>query len=279
MPEGQPDLNDQSIWEEMRTQKKRIENITAAEREGTSSAVDWEIYNSSLQSYAGDFSQVIPSREEEPPYAPMPMSSEGRETREQREQRCIDFKNYLVEVLGDRVGSATGIDFGGPGRRLFQDLPGVFARSAGVLLHDHPTASSTPPNHTIFEGDMLSLDTHKRINQWLAGAKADVIFERVSGGHIGVKPLRLNTMTLSWWYSILNDNGVMFFEIPYLPGVKSRGVDAWEQFQQWEKHINDNYSGEISVFSKLNLVRLNKLPGAPEKLPLLKQLDKKSNQE
>lgn len=274
MREGQPGPSGQSIWEEMRIQKKQAENIANSEIEGRDSATNWEIYNSSLREYGGDFSQVIPSREDEAPYAPSPFSWDhaDRETSEQREQRAIDFKNYLLEVLGDRVGKAVGIDFGGPGRRLFSDLEGVFAKSAGVLLHDHPTSSPTPPNHAIFEGDMLSLDMHKKVNQWLGEDKADVIFERVKGGKFGVQPFRLNILTLSRWYSILNENGVMFFEIPYLPGVKSRGIDAWERILEWEKYINDNYPGQISVFQKLDMVRLNKLPGAPEKLPIIKEL-------
>ncbi len=253
-----------NLLRDVRTQRRVAERSKSAEVSGEET---WDIYDSS-DDYAEAFSQVIPARENEPVYTPI--FSSDFETPEQYDQRVADFRHYLTdEVLQGRIGQAIGIDFGGPGRNFFADYQGVFGRSLGVLLHDH-RPRQFPPNHTVIEGDMLAKTTHRAVNEWLNGEQADFIMERVAGGGHGISfSPRLALHTVEYWYSILREGGVMFFEWPIFP---RHDLDKTIQLiRGWTQHLNANFPEQLSACTKAGLTRLRKLPGAPAELPLLSQ--------
>lgn len=187
-------------------------------------------------------------------------------------------KKFIESRLGGRNGVAVGIEFGGVGKRLFQEFSeGFFKKSLGVTLVDHRPfidralidLSST---HKVMEGDILSEDTYNRVADWGAGDKVDLIIERMGRGleFIPSEPYTVFKV-LGKWYSMLNEGGLMILQVPrsfndllvVWGDMLNRDYGDVLDFHYNVVNQDDNTSDPKSSF------RLQKLEGAPAELPSL----------
>ncbi|HOX41269.1 MAG TPA: hypothetical protein PK263_03680 [bacterium] len=195
----------------------------------------------------------------------VPSSYEGKLTE--------NIKDYIEVLLGSRRGEAIGIEFGGPGCKLFGGFEAdIFRRTAGVTLTAPPSLNDPTKNrygeqrHAIIAGNFFYTKTRREIEHWLAGKHADVIFERMVGGlNLLPNDRRIQEYIFNWWYRLLGENSVMFVQLP-----KSFFEDP-DYLTRWIDLVKNSFSGSIDIISDGYNIRLNKLTGAPEKLPSLPQ--------
>jgi hypothetical protein len=191
-----------------------------------------------------------------------------------------NLKEYIEKLLKEKRGSAIGIDFGGPGRQLFQGFErGFFDQTLGVTLRDGrekvQKEEDEENGHTIIGGNMFEAKTREEVKQWLeregGGKKADVIFERLCHGLKYIAyDIRFLREVLKAAYAILAEGGVMFLEHHLGENSRQRKI-----FQEWSSCINEEYRGFLEIVWKTEWVKdmetgvfmLRKLEGAPEKLP------------
>jgi hypothetical protein len=183
-------------------------------------------------------------------------------------------KRYIESSLSDVRGQAIGVELGGPGSKVFsQFTPGFFARTAGISLHDYRDRidprirkRDDARNHTVIPGNMLDKETQEAAVNWLQGSGIHVLFHRMLGGNstIPEEPLFLGEQA-NFWYRLLATNGMMLSQVPY--GFRS-------YMAEWAEYINNTYRRVLEVSEGGNdrsgyVMRLRKLEGAPENLPLL----------
>ena len=179
-------------------------------------------------------------------------------------------KGFIEETLSSKRGKALGVDFGGPGRRVFAEFsPGLFAKTAGIVLTDfRPDSAPPPPNHSLILGDIFAKDTQKKVLEWSNGQPIDLFFERLEGGLTSV-PLdpRFMINAISWWYKNLSEGGLVFAQLP----TSRRGMsdESKSLLYNWVDFIMANYQGLIMVKIKGEAMMLHKMKGAPNFLPLL----------
>lgn len=204
----------------------------------------------------------------------------------------VNLKEYLFDVFSDKARSVIGIEFGGPGSRLFSGFPkGFFERTLGVTLFDHRDKSEkdfdVSRNHALLAtdqktyaqscefpipqqpltGDLTNSNTQEEVKTWLNGRKADLIIERIMGPLLYVpKDPYYIAKYISEWYKLLSNNGVMFIEIPpfmegllwpWITYVKNVAGDSLEI-----QGVDGNYDFNARL-------RLKKNENAPEEIPLL----------
>jgi hypothetical protein len=230
-----------------------------------------EIGDESDMSFEGTFIHVLPEAED-------------------------DLQKYIERNLADRKGQAVAIEFGGVGSALFAGFtPGFFKQTAGVVLVDNrekyhllpntgekkvnpqdnhgPIASKEEDearNHSVIEGNILSPRTYQKIDTWLNRKKVDLIIERLVGGITSIpdEPYTV-AKTVSKWYEMLHDGGILLVQVP---------VALHDILPAWANMVREKYGDVLEVQIELelhqfedalDLLRIRKLPGAPETLPLL----------
>ncbi|MFA6177886.1 MAG: hypothetical protein WC694_03290 [Candidatus Paceibacterota bacterium] len=189
-------------------------------------------------------------------------------------------QRYIEKTLEVRKGKAIGVEFGGTGSKLFSDFsPGFFAKSVAISLADHRSEHNLKEkierdkriNHQLLIGDIFSPDTYKSLDKILDGEKVDLIIERMIKGLEFVPPdPYIVSKILNIWYNLLREGGVMFIQTPPIFN---------NLLETWVKKIRKEFEGKIEIKYKLgadynctinsSAFRLNKLKGAPNKLPLL----------
>ena len=199
---------------------------------------------------------------------------------------------YIEESFEGKKGKAIGIEFGGPGSALFAGFSkGFFARSLGVTLTDvrgklnpDPTVRDKERHHDILEGDITFPQTYERIGTWLSGEKTDLIIERMEGGRLYIpeEPVLLGQI-FSKWYGMLAENGIILAQ-----------TSSWMRplLHAWREKIISEYGDTVDVgyvadpknADVFDALRLRKLPGAPNQLPMLdlrivREISKKSLRE
>jgi hypothetical protein len=190
------------------------------------------------------------------------------------------FRSYIELILAEKAGSAVGIEFGGPGTNAFGEFsPGFFGKSLGVTLLEHldrdeqsMKAKEGPTSHAILHSDLVEEATYKKVEEWLDGRKASLIFERMGLGFDLVPADRfLAAQLLSRWYELLDEGGLLFAQVP-------RALNR--PFKEWASMIGRDYSSTIYFKHKIGttdgypaaeetVMLLHKSPGAPKDLPLL----------
>lgn len=201
----------------------------------------WGTYDSKEWSYDIAFSRVMPERHLQAGHFP----EEGIISR------------YLRKKFENRAGDLVGIELGGPGSSLFEDLnkssdKNLFVKSAGVTLMDFRSNDrrviDNKNNHTviatnIFEQKNKTNDGVGLVKKWLNGSKADFIIERMEGG-IYDFPNNINYfyLILKQWYEMLEVGGVMFIQVPV--NVKANVTPL---IQEWCNLVNQNHSDSIFV--------------------------------
>lgn len=190
---------------------------------------------------------------------------------------------YIESVLHERAGKANGIEFGGIGVQLFGDFSdGFFARTAGVTLADerytnkgHPMFEEymdlQPKSHRVFEGDMFDGATYEYLEEYFRNEKVDFIIERLGKGteHTSKDPYEVARL-VSKWYSLLNEGGVMFLQVPV---VFRHLLYAWSNKMKGVGIENTPVLGGIKRDAQADetacSIRIRKVKGSPEELPLL----------
>lgn len=188
----------------------------------------------------------------------------------------MNIQDYIETELGDKKGQAIGVEFGGPGRKLFSGFtPGFFSDTAGIILNDlvPPSDSNSDSNkhHQVIEGNMFSRSTLKKIENWLNGRQIDVIFERIEGGRENTPDIIYIDRLFKWWYEHLSEGGVIFAQLPYDYATFGAKQD---NLNKWVNMINDQYQQVLNVDLDRNYfdqykIRLNKYKGAPKDLPTI----------
>jgi hypothetical protein len=221
------------------------QNSLIAQREAEKSHVKWGTVNSGLFTgelpYQYRFSRVLP---------------DGK-----------DIKSYIEDTFKYKRGEVIGLELGGIGSQLFSEFtPGFFNKTYGLTLVDNRNLYPSlmeGENHEVIEGDVFSYPTVKKVKTQLPLGKADVIFEGMLGALINLpSSLGFFAGSARWWYSLLAENGIAFVELPselmhVLPG--------------WAKYIKNDFGETIDIDYDLDyeVMRLQKLKGAPRNLPLL----------
>lgn len=195
-----------------------------------------------------------------------------------------NLRSYIESSLAEKEGSAIGVEFGGIGSNLFRGFSkGFFKETIGVTLFDtraekEKTADERKNqehnlHHTVVEGDILSEDLYKNLEDRLAQQKVDLIIERMYLGleHMPVEPYKLSE-ALKKWYKLLDEGGILFVQIPVIFNNllvawadmirKSHGQEIEFQYVEGSHDASLEDTGYSSF-------RLRKLKGAPEELPLL----------
>ncbi|MES2930911.1 MAG: hypothetical protein V4665_03965 [Patescibacteria group bacterium] len=198
-------------------------------------------------------------------------------------QGYINMRDYIEKNLAEKKGHAVGIEFGGLGYNLFAGFDrGFFKKSLGVTLVDHrmdswkqqdeKIAEEKKLDHTVVEGNILSPDLYKNLEKKLDKKKADLVIERMFRGleFMPQEPYEIGKV-LQKWYSMLNENGMMFVQVP---------VVFNNLLEKWGLMIQKGYGHVIELRYKKgkydmgrvddpSVFILKKLKGAPEKLPFL----------
>ena len=196
-----------------------------------------------------------------------------------------NLKEYIETTLTGKKGEAIGVEFGGLGSELFAGFsPGFFKKTAGITLADNrenlgkvdpshkpvSIAEDDVRHHSVIEGNILDDHLYTDLNKWLEGKKVDLILERMIAGmdHIPADPYTISKI-MSRWYELLDENGILFVQVPPV---------LHDQLPAWVEMIQEKYGDVLEVQIKngheqfelaFDLLRIHKLPGAPEKLPLL----------
>lgn len=187
-----------------------------------------------------------------------------------------NIKDYVERILAEKRGEAIGIEIGGTGSALFRGFSdGFFQKTAGVNLTDYrdqldpdPTPEDNARNHIVIPGDLFSGETKDNVGNFLNGQKADLIISRMAGGlnEIPREPYFLGKEA-DHWYQQLADGGVLLAMLP--------GFGAF--LPAWVELIKSEYKGQLEVECTefvpeegiVPVLKLRKLPGAPEHLPLV----------
>ena len=247
-----------SIREGLKRSQKEIDYYTrgAKKHEKLHQDFPWGIYDSTEPSFDVTFSNVIPD--------------EYYQWGARRPENG-KISRYLNARFADKKGKLIGLEIGGPGSVLFEDLNvnagGVlFKRSAGVTLTDLRKGLrkkfDNKAGHQVIEADILEAGKEKEgkkiVLKWLNGEKADFIIERMQGA-ISNFPSDMNYfyLTLKWWYEMLSVNGVMLVQIPEQSEYSS-------MLEKWFIDLKQKYSQNILIdYNGRGVMRIEKLTEGP----------------
>ncbi len=251
----------------------------------------WRYYDSPLIDFAETFSQILPDS-----YTDIIEEHDFVFVREYAEA----FKNYIENTLR-KNRHRCAIEFGGSGSKLFSEFSkGYFEKTLGVSLEDIRTDQEKKidieNNHNVFISDILNTkDTNfdHYLHDDLKIEKVDLIISRMLGP---LKTLGINSLILERvirkWYSILNSNGLMFVEFEvftkHFPSMEPKIIS--QEFnnslepdeetqrekvvQEWVQAMQKQFQKEIEFQLDRGTLRIHKKPGAPDELPLYKDLVK-----
>jgi len=205
----------------------------------------------------------------------------------------VSLRRYIESSLAHRRGKAILVECGGPARILSADFsPGFLRKSVGITLAHVPDNNSLVESerrkhyeergHEILEGDILSPETYIELDKRLGGEKVDIIFERMLNG-LELVPNEPYTLAkvLQIWYGLLREGGMLFAQVMEagrahkLVHMHNNASRMHNLVVAWAAMIQKDYGSVIDIQcspidSPNNVVRLRKLTGAPEKLPMLK---------
>lgn len=183
----------------------------------------------------------------------------------------VTLRNYIESVLANQKGKAVALELGGLGSSLFVGFTSdFFVKTAAITLHDSRKRSQRKDDairrHTVIQGDMLRDTTKEQVQGWLGKEKVDLIIERMIGGHdlLPEEPFFLSKQA-DYWYQQLSEGGLFFAELPSA---------FYPYAAEWKRMIDERYKDTLDVdLVSSEILRLHKLPGAPEALPLLSARD------
>jgi len=192
--------------------------------------------------------------------------------------------SYLKNNFKEKSDGIIFVEMGGPGERLARDIDEVckIKKSFGMSLpigiklatdKNKLNINNLPEYHEIISGDMFLYDKFNELKNKLNGEKVDLLIERMKGGNDlldgAVCHPNWYYKHLDNWYKLLNDNGVMFIEVPPLLRTNFPYLNEW-----FDKMKKTNGIG-FGTNHNNGFFRIHKLPNAPEKLPSPYSLIKK----
>lgn len=244
----------------------------------------WGMHDSSISSFGYSFSSTLPMK-----YI-YKLYREGGEMEDYAEP----FRKYIIDTLSESSNkNHTAIEFGGPGSKLFGDFPDdLIQKSVGVCLEDIRwegiKAKDDLRGHSVVVGDIFDTkneEIYKNIMNDIGTDKTDLIICRMSGAlnNISKNPLVLDRV-MRKWYSLLNDNGIIFVQFEFFPPnniigrkLKPRSTsgpkeESERDLEKWVNAIQEKFPNEIEIELGKGALRLHKKQGAPDQLPTLKEL-------
>ena len=266
--------------------KDIINNKKEAESK-VDSEESWTQYDSPLWQIGASFEKVLPEKYIGPIHKKLYVEVQ---------EFGHAFKQYIEDTLPKENGKElTAIEFGGPGSKLFADFdPGYFDRSVGVCLDDVRDAKTTRDDflrkHYVVPSDITDTAQNKILYEILKTRlntnKVDLIISRMMGGlHTIKKNPAVLERIVGEWYELLNENGIMFAQFEYFyehnPNMQQRLESEIEKpierisetmARQWVNAINEKYKDTIDLQMGRGIIRLHKKAGAPDHLPLAKEI-------
>lgn len=238
-----------------------------AKRERIAPEGEWISIDSSLRSFASEFSELISTPEEK--------NLALRNAYPGGYGRMLS--NFLEKTIGK---GSIGVELGGSGSKLFNDLRqmslGLFEKTAGVTIVDYrDRLSSTQKDpdlisrdarefHSVIEGNVFSLSARRRVKVWAGERKVDLIISRMFGAleHVPRDPM-LIARNVAAWYEMLSEKGVMLLQMPDF-------MESGQSYvENWVKVVDKNYPGLEVKYDKSSHILIHNLPSAPKHLPLL----------
>lgn len=232
----------------------------------TEKAENWTVFDSGLRDLFADFNHTLP----DPTYT---------------------LRDYLKESYKDKQDGVVLVEMGGPAKQLSKDVSEFLTikKSIGLTLGIGITeadkrgllSSNEADNHKIIVGDMFSSKTKSKLSKELNGEKVDVLIERMVGG-LSMIPTDENWLylNLNSWYELLNENGVMFVEVPFFsnfPKIREDYIKWIDQIKKTNGKTMEiqNFVSSTEYYKWKSFLRLKKLPGAPVNLPRRETLNNK----
>lgn len=149
------------------------------------------------------------------------------------EGKLFKVVNYLDQEYKEQLGSLIGIELGGPGSQLFEDLNEAprFKKSLGVTLVDFRDGerkkADQANNHEVLEANIFSsgfIEAGQRypgfeeVQKWVKrNGKANFIIEHMSGpiDNLDLSDELVFQFCLKRWYELLGESGTMFVQTPF----------------------------------------------------------------
>jgi hypothetical protein len=246
----------------------------------------WKYHDSPAYSFGGTFYKSLPQEYTE---------FMDKKIYVAIEEMGPPFIKYIKDtLLKDGRKEFNAIEFGGPASDLFNEFPeGFFRNTLGVCLKDVRDSSEKnndiDNNHHVIEGDILhptDSQLYKKISDLLPGGKADLIISRMMGplDSLEKNPAILNGI-IKKWYSLLNDNGILFAQFEYFPEHNPNMEQKYEAMVSpeelryseihvvhWVNEIKKKYPALLDVQLGRGVLRLHKNKGAPEELPNMENM-------
>jgi len=238
---------------------------------------EWEVYDSSIEDFGQVFDEVLPNKNYEPDLYTSSAPTEHFQIF--RRKKGENFKNYIEETLlttKKREHDLTAVEFGGPGSKLFKGFTkDLFRKTVGVCLKDirsdDQKKEDAKINHSLIVGDITEViddEMFRKLHQTLGVNKIDLIISKMEGPlkKIDRYPAILDRIIRNW-YNMLNENGIIFVEFAFgQPNDPNRVF-----IRKWVKVIEEKFP-QIEIQLGIEVLRLHKKIGAPEKLPPTTQL-------
>ncbi|HXS15211.1 MAG TPA: hypothetical protein VN711_03720 [Candidatus Saccharimonadales bacterium] len=135
-----------------------------------------------------------------------------------------------------------GIELGGPGIRLFQDISNIVGnlkRSVGITLADPKTPR--PSSHSIIEGDLNHEEVYGKIANALGGEKANLLIARPAGGidFILNNPFFLTKQLVYLYENVLQEKSTILLQCPEKWSLFMRRWVAYANSQGLHVRYND----------------------------------------
>lgn len=225
----------------------------------------YDLYDSDLGSLEYELRGVIPGYDEALAKADVERTLATRELQPKREF----LRKYIERELDFARFHAVAVELGGPGSRWAGDFtPGFFERTYGLTLADIRTDEQrtidSSRNHEVIPGDMFQGDSLQKLEEKVGPKGVHLFMERLAlfgMGHIPTEPVFMGEY-LRRIYRLQAEKGIVLAQLP-LDEMFSVATYAWIT------KLRSKYPGKFSASMDGLFYRLQRLPGAPDELPLL----------
>ena len=165
----------------------------------------------------------------------------------------------------------TAVELGGNGINTFKAFSyNFFSKTIGTVLY-FIGRRTVPPDHTILEVNIFTVDGINTLKSHLPNGKTDCIIQRIGGplAKPGGETYPVNLFEVATivrrWYELLNTGGIMYMQVP-------REFEMYMSY--YITYIQEQYGERIEItlgFGKNvgQVIRMVKKEESPARLPLL----------
>lgn len=251
----------------------------------------WREYDSSMNNFACTFFECLPKEYTED----LISKYNNKDVKDIREKSTV-FKKYIEETLSKTKNhDLVALELGGTGSKVFSEFKkGFFKKTLGVCLNDirSPMYESMDlkRGHSVITGDILKTgndDVYSKIIEKLHGRKVDLVISRMMGPlcYYRNSPIIMENI-IRKVFSILNENGIVFFQIYYIKDHEFNKKTHYEidkfintylynknmkNVKIWAERIKKHFP-MIEVQVSKGVIRIHKGIGAPNELPKVASL-------